>query len=81
MSEPLFLLVDEITARAVRAVSSNPIFLAQLGLVLVVSNKVFLKVGSVKDDFTNRTHVNLPLVHVCHEQTDKDLHTDRFLSP
>ena len=39
----LLLLVDEVAARSVGAVAVDPILLAVLGLVFVVSHNIFLK--------------------------------------
>ena len=39
----LLLLVDEVAARSVGAVAVDPVLLAVLGLVFVVSNNIFLK--------------------------------------
>ena len=37
------LLVDEVAARAVGTVAGNPVFLAMLGFVFVVSHNILLK--------------------------------------
>ena len=39
----LLLLVDEVAARSIGAVAVDPVLLAVLGLVLVVSHKILLK--------------------------------------